>query len=99
MSQPITSIESDQFEASCDEAIALCGGDARSAVKALLIANAFLEEELALAKVAVSYGYSRGWHAKRDDPLSVYILNCEYPTLEPILHDEGSSSIFVVNAS
>ena len=68
MGQPNASIEPEQFESSCDEAIALCGGDARSAVKALLIGNAFLEEELALAKVAVSYGYSRGWHARRDDP-------------------------------
>lgn len=68
MSQPKTSIRPEQFESSCDEAIVLCGGDARSAVKALLIANAFLEEELALSKVAVSYGYSRGWHAKRNNP-------------------------------
>jgi hypothetical protein len=66
MSEPKTSIEPAELESACDEAIALCGGDARSAVKALLIANAFLEGELALTKVAVSYGYSKGWHAKRD---------------------------------
>ncbi len=70
MSQPKTSTEPYRCESSCDEVIALCGGDARSAVKALLVANAFLEEELALAKVAVSYGYSKGWHAKRDGPVN-----------------------------
>ena len=70
MSEPKTSTEPDRCESSCDEVIALSGGDARSAVKTLLVANAFLEEELALAKLAVSYGYSRGWHAKRNDPLS-----------------------------
>lgn len=70
MSEPKTSIEHDQYELACDEVIALCGGDARSAVKTLLVAKAFLEQELALAKLAVSYGYSRGWHAKRNDPLS-----------------------------
>ncbi len=70
MSDPNTRIELDQYESACDEVIALCGGDARSAVKTLLVANAFLEQELALAKLAVSYGYSRGWHAKRNDPLN-----------------------------
>lgn len=64
MSDP-TGQERDEFEAATDEAIALCGGDARAAVKALLIANAFLEDELAMAVPAVSYGYSKGWHARR----------------------------------
>jgi hypothetical protein len=54
MSQQKTIIEPNQFEAACDKAIALCDGDARSAVKALLVANAFLQDELTLAKVAVS---------------------------------------------
>ena len=66
MSDPKTNFEPDQNESSCDEVIALCGGDPRAAVKALLVANAFLEDELALTKLAVSFGYSKGWHAKRD---------------------------------
>jgi hypothetical protein len=40
-----------------DQAIAACGGDEREAVKALLIANEFLENELA---TQVSHGYMRG---------------------------------------
>lgn len=52
-------------EAAADEAIAICGGDARAAVKALLVANDFLERELELTRMAVSFGYSRGWHSKR----------------------------------
>jgi hypothetical protein len=55
----------DELEAATEEAIAACGGDARAAVKALLVANAFLEDELAMTVPAVSYGYSKGWHAKR----------------------------------
>jgi hypothetical protein len=70
MSEPKTNIEPEQYESACDEVSALCGGDARSAIKTLLVANAFLEQELALAKLAVSYGYSKGWHAKRNDPLN-----------------------------
>ena len=45
------------LEAAADHAISACGGDAREAVKALLIANEFLERELA---TQVSHGYTRG---------------------------------------
>jgi hypothetical protein len=49
--------ESDTLEAAADQAIAACGGDAREAVKALLIANEFLEAEI---EASVSRGYLRG---------------------------------------
>lgn len=52
-------------ELAADQAIASCGGDAREAVKALLVANASLELEVALWAPAVSYGFSRGWHRRR----------------------------------
>jgi hypothetical protein len=45
------------LNAAADQAIAACGGDAREAVKALLVANEFLEAELA---TQVSHGYTRG---------------------------------------
>jgi hypothetical protein len=38
--------DADQLEAAADQAIAACGGDAREAVKALLVANEFLEREI-----------------------------------------------------
>ena len=44
--------DADQLEAAADQAIAACGGDAREAVKALIVANHFLEK-------AVSPGYAR----------------------------------------
>lgn len=44
-------------ETAADQAIAACGGDAREAVKALLIANEFLEREM---EERVSRGYVRG---------------------------------------
>lgn len=53
------------WEAATDAAIASCDGDPRATVKALLIANAYLERELDLTRPAVSYGYSRGWHRNR----------------------------------
>ena len=48
------------LEAAADQAIAACGGDAREAVKALIVANHFLETELEKLRAAVSTGYARG---------------------------------------
>jgi len=48
------------LEAAADQAIAACGGDAREAVKALIVANQFLETDLEKLKAAVSMGYARG---------------------------------------
>jgi hypothetical protein len=45
------------LDAAADQAIAACGGDAREAVKALLVANEFLEAEI---EEKVSRGYLRG---------------------------------------
>ncbi|MCR5859748.1 hypothetical protein [Mesorhizobium sp. J428] len=55
------------LDVATDQAIAACGGDARAAVKALLIMNNTLENELATTRLAVSFGYSRGWHRRRND--------------------------------
>jgi hypothetical protein len=49
--------ESERLDMATDQAIAACGGDAREAVKALLVANEFLEAEL---ERQVSHGYMRG---------------------------------------
>jgi hypothetical protein len=48
--------DAEQLEAAADQAIAACGGDAREAVKALIVANEFLEAELA---TQVPHGYMR----------------------------------------
>ena len=50
----------DGLEAAVDEAIAACGGDTRAAVRALIVANNFLESEMAELKKAVSHAYTRG---------------------------------------
>ena len=54
----------DRDDAACDEAIAACGGDTRATIKALLIANEFLEQALDQAQMAISAGYRRGRLAK-----------------------------------
>jgi hypothetical protein len=60
--------ESDQLEAAADQAIAACDGDAREAVKALIVANAFLETDLEKLRAAVSTGYARGGYSSRYRP-------------------------------
>ena len=39
--------DADRLETATDQAIAACGGDAREAVKALVVANEFLEAQVA----------------------------------------------------
>ncbi len=67
MSQPNPEqSDTDQLEAAADQAIAACGGDAREAVKALIVANQFLETELEKLRAATATGYARGKLLPRD---------------------------------
>jgi hypothetical protein len=47
-------------ELEVDEAIATCGGDVRAALRATLIANAYLEAEIERLIEAISTGFARG---------------------------------------
>jgi hypothetical protein len=54
----------DGLEAAVDQAIAVCGGDKRSAIRALIVANEYLESEVGELMKAVSQAYARGrFHA------------------------------------
>ena len=48
------------LETEVDEAIATCGGDVRAALRATLIANAYLEAELERLTEAISTSFARG---------------------------------------
>jgi hypothetical protein len=50
----------DGLEAAVDQAIAACGGDMRSAIRALIVANEYLESEVGELMKAVSHAYARG---------------------------------------
>jgi hypothetical protein len=54
------------LDLAADQAIAACGGDAREAVKALIVATGFLEAENEALRGSVSAGYSRGRFDVRD---------------------------------
>jgi hypothetical protein len=57
---PNPQVEADRLEAATDEAIAACDGNARDAVKALIVENEFLEAQVVELQAAVSNGYARG---------------------------------------
>jgi hypothetical protein len=48
------------LEAAVDQVIAVCDGDMRAAVRALVVANNHLESEIAELRKAVSHAYTRG---------------------------------------
>ena len=47
------------LEAEVDEAIRMCGGDVRAALRATLVANAYLDAEVERLTEAVSTGFAR----------------------------------------
>jgi hypothetical protein len=50
----------DDLEVAVDQAIAACDGDTRAAIRALILANEFLENEVSELMKAVSHAYVRG---------------------------------------
>ena len=58
--QKIENREKGLPEAEVEEAIATCGGDVRAALRATLIANAYLEVEIERLTEAISTGFARG---------------------------------------
>jgi hypothetical protein len=59
-SQPLTNPEDSGLEAAVDQAIAACGGDLRATIRALIVANDYLENEVSELMKAVSHAYARG---------------------------------------
>jgi len=55
-------------ELTVDLALAACKGNARLAIEGLISDVRALKRELALTRPALSRGYSRGWHHRRDRP-------------------------------
>ena len=54
MSEPSSHSEISRYEQACDQAIAMCDGNLRSTIKALIMANEYLEAELNDLQAAAS---------------------------------------------
>ena len=52
--------DDDGLEAAVDEAIDACGGDLRATIRALIVANDYLETEVGELMKAVSRAHGRG---------------------------------------
>ena len=48
--------DNNHYERACDQAIAMCDGNLRSTIKALIMANEYLETELYELQAAISCG-------------------------------------------
>ena len=48
------------LEAAVEQAVAACGGDHRATIRALIVANNYLENEVGELMKAVSHAYARG---------------------------------------
>ena len=48
--------DNSHYEQACDQAIAMCDGNLRSTIKALVMANEYLEAELEELQAAISAG-------------------------------------------
>ncbi|MGL9622571.1 hypothetical protein QRQ56_31835 [Bradyrhizobium sp. U531] len=49
-------LDNSHYEQACDQAIAMCDGNLRSTIKALIMANEYLEAELEELHAAISAG-------------------------------------------
>ncbi len=52
--------EHDELEFAVDQAVLACGGDLRATIRALIVANEYLETEVGELMKAVSHAYARG---------------------------------------
>ena len=56
MYAPSRLLDNSRYEQACDQAIAMCDGNLRSTIKALIMANEYLEAELEELQAAVAAG-------------------------------------------
>jgi hypothetical protein len=54
MFKPISTSDNDRYDQACDQAIGMCDGNMRSAIKALLLVNEYLEAEIEQLQAEVS---------------------------------------------
>ena len=66
MSEVSVLSDTGRYEQACDQAIAMCDGNLRSTIKALIMANEFLEAELQELQTAADGAPSKMPRAKSD---------------------------------
>jgi hypothetical protein len=84
MEEPIADVP-DPLEIAIQEAIVLCDGDVRAALRAALVANSFLAAEVERLTSSVSLGFTRGRASRRasekvDEWRAVFGSRCDSET-------------------
>jgi hypothetical protein len=59
MSEAAQPSDNHRYEQACDQAIMMCGGNMRGAIKALIMANEYLENEVQELQAVLSGGLTR----------------------------------------
>ena len=67
MLEPAAPSDVSRYERACDEAIAMCDGNMRSTIKALIMANQYLEAELQDLQAATSHDGNTASHPRAKD--------------------------------
>jgi hypothetical protein len=67
MPAPSSLSDNSRYEQACDQAIAMCDGNLRSTIKALIMANEFLEAELTELRTAIAAGCAPTVSPERSD--------------------------------
>ena len=90
----------DHYEQACDQAIAMCDGNLRSTIKALIMANEYLETELQELQAAVSCGCApalqqrrRLTRASHRQTWSNTMADVTYYVAMPFLQDDTGSPV------
>ena len=99
MSEPSHLSDISHYEQACDQAIAMCDGNLRSTIKALIMANEYLETELEELQAAVAAGCAPAKsHARTatppDRPIgSDAMADVTYYVALPFLQDDTGSPV------
>ena len=68
MSETASPSDVSRYEQACDQAIAMCDGNMRSTIKALIMANEYLEAEMQELQAAAASSHAPGKRLRtRDD--------------------------------
>ena len=96
MPQPSSLSDTSRYEQACDQAIAMCDGNLRSTIKALIMANEYLESELQELQAAKPLRRDcRPRKAMLPDPsnLERSMADVTYYVALPFLQDEAGSPV------
>jgi hypothetical protein len=99
MSEAVQSLQADRYEQACDQAIAMCNGNLRSTIRALIMANEYLEGELQALQAETLACRARARSPQATDDAawpserSKTVADITYYVAMPFLQDDAGSPV------